>query len=383
MARVLYNCVALLADGNDYSLKKCSIVSENGYIVGVFDNVPDDNYSRVINLSKEIIIPPFFNMHCHLGENMFQRLNGNNWSINKYLEYTSKYNESLSLEEQETVWHESAVATLKNLEVNGIIGICAGRSAEVAEIFDFNNMSGYPIMNGRKLEKFKDAGVKGFREYLQRYRSRKCSVGVLLHSLYENDRESIKLARACLEVGAEFFSVHVAEDENTALQEKNFFGESAVTILDKFGLLTDRTILVHCGFVSLRDWEKIAKSGASVAVCPISNKFLNTRMPNLHLLDTYGIPWFLTTDGLGTGKTFSLFEQAKCLKENFPDISYSKIFRSFTALPAALFNRDHYSGNISVGTKAEFLALPLHSLDEKNFFRLLFDKSNNLSKIIL
>ena len=383
MVTILTNCFALLPNGDDYTLKKCSVIGKDGYIADIVEGEPDIIETEIIDLDGKIIIPAFFNMHCHLGENMFCQLSGKYWSIEKYLAYTSKYNDSLSLETQETLWRESAISVLKDLERNGICGVCAGRSADVAETFDFNNMSGYPIMNARKLKKFKDSGINGFKEYMQRYKSNKCSVGVLLHSLYENDYLSIRLAYDCLEAGAEFFSVHIAEDESTALREKNAFGASAVTVLDNFGLLTNKTILVHCGFVSLSDWEKVITSGATVAVCPISNEFLNTKMPDLHLLDSCGIPWFLSTDGLGTGKTFSLFEQTKCLKKNFSDISYSKIFKSFTSLPAKMFNRDCYTGQISVGAKAEFLVVPAYSLNEKEFFCNLFENHDELSKIRL
>lgn len=383
MVTILNNCFMLLPDGDDYTLKKSSVIGKDGYIAAIVEDEPNIIDAEIVDLDGKIIIPTFFNMHCHLGENMFSQLSEKYWSIEKYLAYTSKYNDSLSLEAQEALWRESAVSALKNLERNGISGICAGRSADVAETFNFNNMSGYPIMNARKLKKFKDLGINGFKEYMQRYKSNKCSVGVLLHSLYENDYDSIKLVYDCLEAGAEFFSVHVAEDESTALREKKTFGASAVTVLDNFGLLTNKTILVHCGFVSLTDWEKVVISGATVAVCPISNEFLNTKMPDLHLLDSYGIPWFLSTDGLGTGKTFSLFEQAKCLKRNFPDISYSKIFKSFTTLPAQMFNRDCYTGKISVGAKAEFLVIPAYSLNEKEFFCSLFENHDKLSKICL
>ena len=224
-----------MPDGDDYALKKSSIIGKDGHIAAIVEGEPHIADAKIVDLNGQVIIPTLFNMHCHLGENMFSHLSEKHWSIEKYLAYTSKYNDSLSLEAQEALWRESAISALKNLKRNGISGVCAGRSADVAEAFDFNNMSGYPIMNARKLKKFKDLGVNGFKEYMRRYTSNKCSVGVLLHSLYENDYASIKLAHDCLEAGAEFFSVHIAEDEITALREKSAFGASAVTVLGSVG----------------------------------------------------------------------------------------------------------------------------------------------------
>ena len=324
-----------------------------------------------IDYSGFVLIPSFFNMHCHLGESIFQGISGEQWTLRKYLEYTEAFQQSLTPLEQDRLWNESASDTVSALYKAGITGFCAGRAADFPAV-KMNRMAGYPIMNSPKLERFRLAGLDGFRNYLSAHQSETCSVGVFLHSLYQNDVSSLLLAKACMDNGAEFITVHVAEDAETVELEQRRFGKTAVQTLRDYGLLTDKTILVHCGFVEERDFSLIAESGASIAVCPVSNRFLNSRLPDIPLLDARRIPWYLSTDGLATGRTFSLFSQGRALKQAFPSVSWKHIFQSFTLLPARAFGRTHYSGDIRLGEQAAFVAVQTAQTNTDAFFDGLF-----------
>ncbi|MDE7018333.1 MAG: amidohydrolase family protein, partial [Lachnospiraceae bacterium] len=176
-----------------------------------------------------------------------------------------------------------------------------------------------------------------------------------LHSVYANDAESFMLARECMDMGAEFVSVHVSEDLFTAELEKMTHNMSAVALLDKYGLLSEKTILVHCGYCSDEDLMMVKNSGAVISVCPVSNKFLNTRMIDLYKLEDLGIPWCLSTDGLGTGRTFSLLAQVKCARKEYPDISLEKYWTSITSVPGRFFRNYLYTGNLEIGTRSTFI----------------------------
>ena len=78
-------------------------------------------------------------------------------------------------------------------------------------------------------------------------------------------------------------------------------------------------------------------------------------MIDLELLEELGIPWCIASDGLGTGKTFSLIEQARVAKKNYSSISTEKLWRSITRAPGKVFDNALYTGNIEVGAKSVFL----------------------------
>lgn len=307
------------------------------------------------NSCKGVLLPAFFNMHSHLGESTFRNIEGSDWTISKYLEYTERYNENLSKEQKVSSWIESANFSAQEMRVKGTIGFCAARSAEVANAFDMLTLSGYPIMNSKKLASYKNAGVNGFKEYWNKNKSDRNRIGVFLHSVYANDIASFELAKECIDIGAEFITVHISEDEETTKLEQSVHGMSAIELLDKYELLTEKTILVHGGYCSENELSIVKKRGALMSVCPISNSFLNTKMINLDVLEKMGIPWCISTDGLGTGRTFSLIEQTKVAIDLYSGIPMKKYWESITRVPGRFFNNPLYTGNIEVGVQSIFL----------------------------
>ncbi|MBL8772418.1 MAG: guanine deaminase [Phenylobacterium sp.] len=53
------------------------------------------------------------------------------------------------------------------------------------------------------------------------------------------------------------------------------FGATDTLTLERFGLLTDRTILAHCNFIDDEDIGRIRSVGAGVAHCPLSNIYFS------------------------------------------------------------------------------------------------------------
>lgn len=316
---------------------------------------PELEYKE-INMKGKCILPSFFNMHSHLGESLyFSSFLGDDWNILKYLKYTEQINLGMTKLEKEKFWMQSAIIAAEEMKKEGTIGFCAARSTEIAKKFNLLTMSGYPIMNSSKLIKFKENGIEGFKKFYKKNSTETSSVGIFFHSVYANDKSSFKLALDCIKEGAEFITVHISEDKETYLLENQVHGMSAIKILDKYSLLNERTILVHCGYCTDEDLELIKKRRAIIGICPISNKILNTKMPNLYVLEEKNIPWCICSDGLSTGRTFSLIDQIKEAKKNYPLISIERYFESITSIPGLYYNRNLYSGFIEKGVISSFL----------------------------
>lgn len=299
-----------------------------------------------IDISGMCLVLPFFNLHSHLGESLyFKYITGKNWDITKYLKYTEEIMSNLSKKEKDIFWEKSAKIAAQDMKKYGTLGFCAARSTKIAREFGFLTMSGYPIMNSKKLLKFKEEGVEGFLKFYNENNDKDSLVGVFLHSVYANDEDSFKLALDCMELGAKFLTVHVSEDYDTYQLEKKIHGMSAIEVLEKYGLLNEKTILVHCGYCNEQDLELIKKREAIICVCPISNKFLNTKMPNLYLLEEKKIKWCICSDGLATGRTFSLLEQVKEARKKFPLIPLERYIDSIIYTPLVYF-KDKYQEDI-------------------------------------
>lgn len=305
----------------DWKIKTKHIAIRNGVIIS--NRLIDEG--DLIDLNEWIVFPSFFNLHAHLGECIFKEIDGHNWNLKKYLSYTDKHNCLLSKEVREIEWKKSAKYAIESQLNNGISGFCAARSAEISMLYKCTNMSGYPIMNNIKLKEFLNSGLKGFKEYYDLYNTTNCSVGIFFHSLYANDLSSLTLAYECLNYGAEFFVCHISEDIWSRRKEIEKYKKLPVFVLDSYGLLNENTILVHGGYLDDIELELISKRKARIVICPISNVFLNTHIINPIKLNKYGISWNIATDGLATGRTFSLLKQCLLLNKTYPEVTLSEL----------------------------------------------------------
>lgn len=89
-------------------------------------------------------------------------------------------------------------------------------------------------------------------------------------------------------------------------------GQRPVARLAAHGALHDRTVLAHCGWITKEEAKDIARAGASVAHCPVSNLKLATGgvapVPELHAAQA---KVGLGTDGAASNNTLDLFETMK------------------------------------------------------------------------
>lgn len=347
---VLNNINVAQFDGTRYVFVRRNITIADGVVVDIGVATPKRK-----DYSSKVLFPKFFNAHCHLGESLFKSISGKNWTISDYLEYTEKFQNSLSPEKRSSEWMRSAVSVLQDLKGTDTIGFCASRSAEICATHNFNNMSGFPIMNTPKVISYKKSGISGFADYVLRYKNSRCSVGVFLHSLYMNDEKSLELAQDMMLNGAEFLTTHISEDAVTRKKECDKFGQAPIEVLDSYGLIGEKTALVHCGYLNNRELDIVAKRRAAIVVCPISNVFLNTCTVDVRKLTSLGIEWAIATDGLATGRTFDMLKQALFIKRMYPELSYSELFYRMTIVPARLYNRPCYTGCIEKGVSAEFI----------------------------
>lgn len=114
---------------------------------------------------------------------------------------------------------------------------------------------------------------------------------------------------------AEKYDVHVQSHCSESDWAHQFvierFGESDTKSLNKFGLLKDKSVMAHCGFLSVEDAEIFRKTGTAVAHCPISNAYFGNAVTRVkQLLHDYQVDVGLGTDISG-GFSPSLYDNMK------------------------------------------------------------------------
>lgn len=160
--------------------------------------------------------------------------------------------------------------------------------------------------------------------------------------------------------------VHTHVSENVAEVEwvHELFPEakSYADVYDRYGLLTDRTILAHGVHLSDEELELIASRGTRVAHCPNSNLFLGSGLFPLRRVLGHHVLVGLGSD-IGAGTTPSLFnamaDAYKVQQVRGVSLSPFHLWYLATLGGARVLGLDETVGSLERGKAADFLVLDL------------------------
>jgi hypothetical protein len=145
--------------------------------------------------------------------------------------------------------------------------------------------------------------------------------------------------------------------------EEGFDPESqdGVGVLERFGRLDDRCLLIHCIGFSEEDISKVAKAGASVSWCPASNIFMFNVTCKIKKLLAAGVNVAIGTDSTHTG-SINLLAEMRYGRETYrklygEDLSAKIIVDMVTVNPARAFRLDDRLGSIEEGKSADLLVV--------------------------
>jgi cytosine/adenosine deaminase-related metal-dependent hydrolase len=89
--------------------------------------------------------------------------------------------------------------------------------------------------------------------------------------------------------------------------------------------LGPRTLVVHAVDVDDADLEALRRSGATVVLCPRSNRHISGRLPDLPRLLAAGIPLAVGTDSLASSPSLSPLHELSALHEAFPEVPPARL----------------------------------------------------------
>ena len=158
------------------------------------------------------------------------------------------------------------------------------------------------------------------------------------HAVY-----STHLGAAAQLLGAGPASIHLAE----VPEERRFVAEAAgpfAELVLRLGLepgalrpfarsavdavapwLGPETLVVHAVDLDDLDVAALRRSGATVVLCPRSNRHISGRLPDLPRLLAAGIPLAVGTDSLASSPSLSPLEELVVLRQAFPAVAPSRL----------------------------------------------------------
>ncbi|HYB40598.1 MAG TPA: amidohydrolase [Candidatus Methylomirabilis sp.] len=158
---------------------------------------------------------------------------------------------------------------------------------------------------------------------------------------------------------------HLLETRAQAAAARRLYGTSMVEHIAALGLLSERFSAAHAVWLSDRDLDLLADSGAAISHNPLSNLYLGSGIARVPELLRRGVPVGIGSDGPNCGSTASLFEVMKLaalvhrLREPAAArwVSPDQAFRMATIGGARALNLEREIGSIEEGKKADLVLL--------------------------
>jgi len=199
------------------------------------------------------------------------------------------------------------------------------------------------------------------------------------HSAHTVSTTLLKALAGRATASGEILSIHLAEtdDESAMIQDgsgpfPDLFrargvwddgwrapGSSPVEYLDRLGVLSRRTLAIHCIHLGQLDHSKLQARGVTVVTCPRSNLRLAVGKTPVPKLLSSGVPVALGTDSLASVSNLDLFAEMAGLRREHPSLSPAAVLRMATLNGARALRLDSLLGTLEKGKIARFVAVPL------------------------
>ncbi|MFC1727762.1 amidohydrolase family protein [Patescibacteria group bacterium] len=136
-------------------------------------------------------------------------------------------------------------------------------------------------------------------------------VAVAPHSIDTLSKEYLLKAKDLASKHGLRYHIHCSETEDQYDDCLIKHGCTPVGYLEKLGLLDEKTLLVHCVYLSQDDLEVIKRRKAKVIHCPLSNLKLGLGVSSVAKILKKGITVALGTDGAASSNRLDIWEAGK------------------------------------------------------------------------
>src|SRR5439155_9419572 len=153
---------------------------------------------------------------------------------------------------------------------------------------------------------------RNFRELAAELRSNRMAFAQPApHSVHGASPDMIRAGFALAEEFDLPLHIHVAEGRYEREQTIQRTGLSPVAFLDSLGVLSSRTVMVHCVWVDEQDFTIMRERGVKVVHNPSATAFLGDGVAPVRQMLEHGVPVCLGTDGGCTNSRQSVFEEMR------------------------------------------------------------------------
>ena len=326
--------------------------------------------AEVLDVRGCLVMPGLVNTHAHLAMNLF-RGEADDVSLEVFLERLVAAELAQLDAAAVAVGVEAALAECLRGGITTALDMYwyPEAASEVADRVGFRLLNGPSFMDvvdpdGRDF----DARLAWAEDLLTSRRAADpaACVWVMPHSAYLLSREQLDRVMDLARRFDARIHTHAAESAGETAASLDRHGERPIDVLDAAGVLGPRTVLAHGVQLDHAEIALLARRGAAVAHCPVSNLFLGCGIAPLPQLLQAGVPVGIGTDGAASSGALDMFAGIrlaamlhKGVTQDPRTVGAERAVRLATAGGAAALGLGDVVGSLTVGRRADIVAVDL------------------------
>jgi 5-methylthioadenosine/S-adenosylhomocysteine deaminase len=371
MKRLIRGGTVVTLDDADRVLEPGIVVFEDNLIsyVGRPDGYAPTGDEEVLLAEDQVILPGLVNTHTHSGMALF-RSSADDVPLGEWL---PRYLYPMERQTTPDDLYWAAVLGCCEMLANGITTIADRFShmsvqAEGIAATGIRAVLGATLTDARRdqqqadalalLERWGTAPESRIRAALAPHATETCGPELLRWIRHIAD-----------ERGAQIY-IHLAQSREEVAEVAARHGiDGCARYLDRHGMLGPDVIAAHCVYVDDEEVDILARTDTRVAHCPVSNVKIEARMAPIPAMLRAGVVLGLGTDCAASNNGMDLFSEMKCagllnkLATGDPTfLPAARLLRLATTEAARALGMDHLVGSLTVGKRADLIALDRDAL---------------------
>jgi aminodeoxyfutalosine deaminase len=342
-------------------------VDINGKIRKVIDTKGELKESGRLEFYNGVITPGFINTHCHLElselKDRFPQGKGLPEFIKEIFKYKSK----------ETSEKTDKAIELQNklMRTAGIIAVAdISNTDKTIDVKKNSEIYYHTFCEIAGTKSNTDKTFSSSQKLLNDFEIQGLSASIAPHAPYSVSKELFEKIYEYAEKENSILSIHnqETESENQMFVNKtgvlfdtleklgidlsNFTlaGKNSLESIQKFLHKNNNIIFVHNTYSDFDDIKKASEyfTNPYWCLCPLSNMYIESRLPDLNIFKNYSEQVTLGTDSLASNTSLSILDEMKVIAKH-SDVSFSELVKWATINGAKALKVDSKFGSIKEG----------------------------------
>lgn len=329
--------------------------------------------------STHAITPGLINSHTHLAMNLFRGLADDlelmDWLNNHIWPAEGKW-------VSEEMVHDASLMAMAEMIRGGTtcfndMYFFLGATAKAAEKAGLRAHIGMTIIDvptawAKTTEEYFARAI----EFYETYKNSKCITPTLApHSTYTVSIENLEKVKKLADDYKLKINIHLQESPSEIELSLSRHQKRPLQRLHDIGMVSPNLIAIHMTQLNNQDFEILQTTRASIVHCPESNmKLASGACPVQKLLDK-GINVSLGTDGAASNNDLDMISEmrsaallGKHSSENPKAVAAETALKMATIHGAKTLGIDHFTGSLSTGKAADFIAINLEEIETQPLY---------------